>query len=131
MILLDTHVWLWWLSGAGGLSTAASTAIDEAIDADGVTVSTISTWEIALLVDRERLTLRIPVGEWIEASEAVPSLSFVPPSNRIMLESVALPGQFHRDPTDRIIVATARMEGMSVVTKDTKIQDYPHVQSLW
>ena len=131
MILLDTHAWLWWLGDSESLSHAASSAIDEAIRGSGVAVSTISTWEIALLIARGRLKIRIPVGEWVATSEAIENLSFVSPSNSIMLESVALPGDFHSDPADRVIVATARVGGMPVVTKDTKLRDYPHVEAIW
>ena len=131
MILLDTHAWLWWLSESPELSDAAVSAIDEAAGDDGVAVSTLSTWELALLVARQRVELRISVAEWVHASESIERLSFLSPSNRIMLDSVALPGRFHADPADRIIVATARIHGLRVVTKDDKIRSYPHVQSIW
>jgi PIN domain nuclease of toxin-antitoxin system len=131
LILLDTHVWLWWLSESPALSRAASSAIGESARKDGVAVSTISTWELALLVARGRIALRIPVKEWVEASESITELSFLAPCNRIMLDSVSLPGGFHADPADRIIVATARTHGLRVVTKDDKIRGYAHVESIW
>ena len=131
MILLDTHAWLWWLSQSPALSRAARSAIAESARTDGVAVSTISTWELALLVARQRIELRIPVTDWVQASESIAELSFVAPSNRIMLESVSLPGPFHADPADRIIVATARTHGLRVVTKDDKIRAYAHVESIW
>lgn len=94
-------------------------------------VSTISTWELALLVARKRVVLRLPVDDWVRACEALPELSFVSPSNRVMLESVSLPGAFHADPADRIIVSTARIHGLKVVTRDDKIRGYAHVDSVW
>jgi PIN domain nuclease of toxin-antitoxin system len=131
VILLDTHAWLWWLSESPALSEVAAAAIEEAARGDGVAVSTISTWELALLVARGRVALRIPVREWVEACESLPELTFLAPSNRIMLESVALPGELHSDPADRIIVATARVHELMVVTKDDKLRSYPHVGSVW
>jgi PIN domain nuclease of toxin-antitoxin system len=131
LILLDTHAWLWWLSESPELSATARSAIEKAGAKDGIMVSTISTWELALLVARGRLALRIPVEEWVAASEALGALTFVAPSNRVMLEAVSLPGTFHADPADRIIVATARVNGAAIVTRDTKMHDYPHVEAIW
>jgi PIN domain nuclease of toxin-antitoxin system len=112
LILLDTHAWLWWLSQDAALSDGARSAIEQAAGEQSVTVSTISTWELALLVARRRIELKIPVAEWVAASESITELRFLAPSNRIMLESVSLPGPFHSDPADRIIVATARVHGL-------------------
>lgn len=131
MILLDTHVWLWWLGESPDLSETAASAIHESARRDGVAVSTISTWELALLVARDRIQLRIPVIEWVQTSESIAELSFLSPSNNIMLESVSLPGTFHSDPADRMIVATARTHGLRLVTKDDKIRRYAHVETLW
>jgi PIN domain nuclease of toxin-antitoxin system len=131
VILLDTHAWVWWLSEPSALSRGATRAIEKASSEGRVVVSTISTWELALLVARGRVALRLPVDEWVRASEALPELSFLSPSNRVMVESAALPGTFHTDPADRMIVATARVHGLTVVTKDEKILRYPHVESVW
>lgn len=131
MILLDTHAWVWWLSFPSALSRPAARAIKEASREGKVIVSTISTWELALLVARKRVALHLPVEEWVRACEALPELTFLPPSNRVMMESVVLPGAFHADPADRMIVATARVHGLKVVTKDEKIQRYTHVASVW
>jgi PIN domain nuclease of toxin-antitoxin system len=131
VILLDTHAWLWWLSESAALSDAARDAIAQSAADDGVAVSTISTWELALLVARGRIELRIPVVDWVQASESIAELSFVAPTNRIMLDSVSLPGAFPTDPADRIIVATARALAVPVVTKDDRIRRYPHVEAIW
>jgi PIN domain nuclease of toxin-antitoxin system len=131
LILLDTHAWLWWLSQDAALSDGARSAIEQAAGEQSVMVSTISTWELALLVARRRIELRIPVAEWVAASESINELRFLAPSNRIMLESVSLPGPFHSDPADRIIVASARVHGLRVVTMDDKIRGYAHVETIW
>jgi PIN domain nuclease of toxin-antitoxin system len=78
-----------------------------------------------------RLELTISAGDWIAASEALPSIRFVPVSNSIALKSVQLPGDLHNDPADRIIIATAVSMGAILITKDEKIRTYPHVKTAW
>lgn len=131
MIVLDTHCVLWWLSDPGQLSRAAKTAIEKAAAEDGALVSAISAWEIAMLVLRRRLELSVGVEEWIARAEAVPGLRFVAVSHRIALRAVELPGSFHADPADRIIVATALLQQAAVISKDEKIRRYAHVRSIW
>ncbi len=131
MIVLDTHIWLWWISNPENLSTAANQAIDQAITEDGIIISSISTWEVALLVDKERLKLSIDLRDWVRKTESLPFVRFMPVDNTISLRSVTLPGQFHPDPADRIITATAMTMGLPLVTKDDKIINYPHVQTIW
>ena len=131
MIVLDTHIWLWWISNPENLSTAANQAIDQAITEDGIIISSISTWEVALLVDKERLKLSIDIRDWVRKTESLPFVRFMPVDNTISLRSVTLPGQFHPDPADRIITATAMTMGLPLVTKDDKIISYPHVQTIW
>ena len=80
---------------------------------------------------RGRVQLSIPVGDWVSASEALPTLTFLAPDNAVMLESVVLPSDFHADPADRIIVATARLTHRKLVTRDRRIHDYPHVETVW
>ena len=131
MIVLDTHIWLWWISNPENLSTTANQAIDQAIAEDGIIISSISTWEVALLVDKERLKLSIDIRDWVRKTESLPFVRFMPVDNTISLRSVTLPGQFHPDPADRIITATAMTMGLPLVTKDDKIINYPHVQTIW
>lgn len=131
MIVLDTHVWLWWISNPEKLSTDASLAIQEAVREDSVIISSISTWEVALLVKKGRLELTIDIRDWIRKTEGLPFVRFMPMDNTIALRSISLPGDFHPDPADRIITATAMTMGLPLVTKDEKILNYPHVQTLW
>ncbi|WP_298437537.1 type II toxin-antitoxin system VapC family toxin [Geobacter sp.] len=131
MIVLDTHAWVWWVSSSEMLGAAARRAVDEAARAHELFVSTISAWEVAMLVEKGRLSLTLDVRDWIARSEALPFLTFVPLSNAIAVESVRLPGFPHADPADRIIVATALSLGAILVTKDEKISAYPHVKCLW
>lgn len=131
MIVLDTHCWLWWLSDARQLSRAAKAAIRRAVAREEALVSAISVWEVAMLVARTRLELSLAVDEWVARAESVSGFRFVPVDNRIALRAVQLPGTFHPDPADRIIVATALVRGAQLATKDERIRGYPHVRSVW
>jgi PIN domain nuclease of toxin-antitoxin system len=129
MIVLDTHAWIWWAGNPAFLSATAQHIIDEAVTERNIYVSSISAWEVAMLVSRGRLKLTMSAGDWVAASEALPFLEFVPVSNSIALKSVQLPGALHNDPADRIIIATAVSLGAVLVTKDEKIRNYPHVKT--
>lgn len=131
MILLDTHVWVWWLGQPEQLSKAAGRAIQGNLAAGSVGISSFSVWELALLVQRKRLQLSIDLVEWLTETERIRGVTFHPVDNAIALQSVNLPGSFHRDPVDRILIATARRLGATLVTGDAKIREYPHVKTLW
>lgn len=131
MIVLDTHTLLWWVNDPATLSKPAKKAIDAAVRSTSVYVSSISSWEIALLVERGRLRLALDVRDWICRCELLPFLTFVPVSNSIAVESVRLPDFPHADPADRIIAATALSLGAMLVTKDDKLRNYPHVKTIW
>ncbi len=131
MIVLDTHVWLWWISNPENLSRIAAQAIEQAVREKGIIISSISTWEIALLIAKGRLELSIDVRDWVRKTESLPFVNFIPIDNTISLRSVDLPGQFHSDPADRIITATAMTMGLALVTRDDKILNYPHVKTIW
>ena len=94
-------------------------------------VSSISAWEVALLVKHKRLKLSMDVADWIAISENLPFIQFIPVSNSIAVRSVNLPLPLHDDPADRIIIATALSVGASIVTKDKKISDYSHITTIW
>ena len=131
MILLDTHVWLWFISNPELLSKKARKAVDFALRNEKIFISSISAWEIALLVSSQRLQLTLEVADWIAKSEMLPYFQFIPVDNSIAIKSVNLPGPLHRDPADRIIIATAISLGASLLTKDEKTLNYPHVKTIW
>ncbi|MGH8499487.1 MAG: type II toxin-antitoxin system VapC family toxin [Methylococcales bacterium] len=131
MIVLDTHAWIWWVSNPEKLSKKARKLIVDAMDQRNICISAISAWEAALLVARGRLRLTMDVGEWIQESEKISSVKFIPVTNAIAVKSVFLPGRLHDDPADRMIIATALTLGATVISKDKKIRDYGHVNSLW
>jgi PIN domain nuclease of toxin-antitoxin system len=131
VILLDTHVWVWWVTQATELPRRIGRLIEERIETESVCVSSISVWEVALLVQRERLKLTMAVTEWVHRSEALPFIRFVPVDNGIALRSVLLAPPLHSDPADRIIIATAIHLGAILITKDDKLRAYPHVETHW
>ena len=131
MILLDTHVWVWWVAQPDRLSSPARNAITAARDDGGLQVSSISCWEIALLVRKGRLELTLPVVDWLAASEALPFVHFLPLDNRVALRANDLPGTLHEDPVDRIIAATALIHGLPLVTKDRRLLAYPEITTVW
>ncbi|UQA57834.1 type II toxin-antitoxin system VapC family toxin [Polyangium aurulentum] len=126
MIVLDTHVWVWWVQGDGRLGTSWAELIREG-EGRGLGVSAISCWEVAKLVERGRLTLPCDIDAWLTAALGYPGVQLVPLSPQIAVESTRLPGEFHQDPADQIIVATSRILGCSLLTADAKIRAYPHV----
>ncbi|MDR5784360.1 type II toxin-antitoxin system VapC family toxin [Caballeronia sp. LZ065] len=131
MIVLDTHTLLWWLGG-GTLSKPASAAInDEASEGGEIIISAISAWEIALLVRRGKIALSMDVSDWVEKVGRIAAVQFMPVDNSIAIRSIDLPGRFHNDPADRVIVATARALSAPVVTKDRLIRRYEHVETIW
>jgi len=131
MIVLDTHAWIWFISKPEVLSKKAKKAVAAAVKEKNVLVSSISAWEVALLVKKKRLKLSMDVSDWIAKSENLPFIQFIPVSNSIAVKSVNLPQSFHPDPADRIIIATALSTGAPIVTKDKKISDYSHVKTIW
>lgn len=131
MVLLDTHAWVWFVSNPENLSDYAKSSIETAMKKKAIYISSISTWEVALLVSRNRLRLTMNVNDWIQRSEALPFMKFIPVNNSIAVQSVYLSSPLHNDPADRIIIATALSLSMPVVTKDEKIINYPHIETIW
>lgn len=132
MIVLDTHALVWWVSGDAQLSEGARATIDEELARDDglVLVSAISVWEIALLVQKERLVLSMSVDDWVANASAIEGLQIVPVDAHLAIESTRLPGRFHQDPADRLIVALAMHEGAPLVTADSKILSYGHIRTI-
>ena len=127
MIVLDTHIWVWWVHGDCALSASTRALLDSS-EQTGIGVSAISCWEVAKLVERQRLSLPCPVFDWIQQALSYPGVRLLDLSPRVCVESTQLPGTFHRDPADQIIVATARVFDAPLVTVDAKILEYPHVR---
>jgi PIN domain nuclease of toxin-antitoxin system len=124
VIVLDTHVLVWLIEGNKRLGSKAKAAMDEATPAPGLFIPAISFWEIAMLVGKGRLALGQDIDQWIKRVLALPGVNLAPLAPEISIESVRLPGGFHGDPADRLIIATARHHDATLITVDTAILAY-------
>lgn len=132
MLVLDTHVLVWWVSNDEKLSKNANNAIEMALsNGDELLVSAITSWELAMLVSKGRLTLTMDIDSWLQMVNTIPQLRFISVDNKVAVESTRLPGEFHKDPADRMIVALARVLSAPLITADEKIRNYQHVKSIW
>jgi len=130
-LLMDTHAWVWWVTGSGKLSSRGKAAIRKASSQGELLLSAISVWEVAKLAEKGRLRFDRDTGSWIEKALEIPGLTLVPLTPTIACRACALPPSFHDDPADQIIVATARTEGATLLTVDDRIRRYPHCQTVW
>ena len=128
MIVLDTHAWIWWISAPRKLSLRARRAVDEAKE---LAVSAISLWEVAMLVAKSRLELDRDVGLWMRQALAAPGIRLAPLSAEIAVRSTALGRDFHGDPADRLIVATALELNAALVTKDARLRSWEKIVTVW
>ncbi len=128
--LLDTHILIWWLQGDGPLSQAQRRVLESANADAPLRVSDISLWEIATLHSLRRIRLSLPLREWLAKAVAPPLVRRHGISPAIAAEVAALPDSFHRDPADRILVATARVVGATLLTHDRHIVDSGLVATL-
>jgi PIN domain nuclease of toxin-antitoxin system len=124
LLLLDTHVWLWLVAGSSDLSIASRNTIESAAAAGALRIAAISLWEVALLAWGGRIVLGKSISLWIDEALAEPGPRIDPLTPQIAIESYALPEAFHRDPADRLIVATARVASATLMTRDRRILDY-------
>jgi PIN domain nuclease of toxin-antitoxin system len=125
VILLDTHCWIWIQFGqVEKFARTARATIEKAARRNALRVSVISVWEIGMLESKGRLELKMNCSEWIRQALATPGLALVPLSPEVAVESSRLPGRFHGDPADRILVATARIFGLDLMTKDDRLLEY-------
>ena len=131
MILLDTHVLIWYLSGSEEMSQTASNVVSASFRSRGVGIAAMTLWETAMLADRGRVVFDRDVRQWLEDLSGLPNFKTLPISSAIATLSTRLPGEFHKDPADRLIVATAIDRGVPLVTRDRRIRDYAHVDTIW
>ena len=128
MLLLDTHAFIWLASNPKELSAAAKRAIQD--HAAHLYFSSISALEIAILVKRQRLTLPMEPAAFIERALTHHGVHEIPVDKNVAMVSAALP-DIHNDPFDRIIVATAQLNGLAIVSKDGLLRSYPEVKFCW
>jgi PIN domain nuclease of toxin-antitoxin system len=128
IVLLDTHVWIWAFEGSERLGTSARAILENPETERWVTP--VSTLEIARLIEGKDLAINCTLAEWIEHSTADLLLKSQEVSHQIAMTAYQLPGVFHRDPADRQIVATAICHGMTLITADERILQYPEVSTV-
>ena len=129
MILLDTHIWIWFADESDQL-TQHHRQVVEHRRADGLGVSVISCWEVAKLVEYNRLKLACPIEEWMEVATTLSDVQLIELTPQIAIASTKLPGNFHRDPSDQIIVATAQVYNLELLTIDERILKYDYVRTI-
>ncbi len=130
-LLIDTHYWIWLEAGTRELlNTHNFDIIREAADDARLLLSVMSVWELGMLESKGRVRLRTNCTQWVEEALAIPGLSLAPLTPAIALESTRLPGSFHGDPADRIIVATARVMRAKLLTSDRSIRAYGRAHHL-
>ena len=130
MILLDTHAWIWSHSATKLLSDDVKNLIKKS-RTDQRAIASISIWEFAMMVAKGRIKVKIEPKRWLNNAIGNSGLLVIELTPEIAVESCNLPGGFHKDPADQIIVATARTHNLTLLTKDRKILEYPHVKAIW
>ena len=130
-LLLDTHVWLWWLLGQPELTNKERDRLD-ALAAAGTPpgLSAISLWEAQMLAAKGRLNVDAQLTHWLPTAAAQESVTLIPMDVAVILSLDNLPTTFHGDPADRIIVATARAHGLPLATRDVNIRR-SRVAKIW
>jgi len=129
--LLDTHAWLWFVAGDKTLKPAIRKLIEASIKKGELYLSSISFWEVSMLVAKKRIIVNCPCLEWIQ--QAAAKLQVIHLTAAIAVDSCELPDDFHGDPVDRMIVASARVENLVLLTRDNNILKYSkknHVQTV-
>lgn len=123
-LLLDTHIWFRYQVNPKVLRVSTVHALDKAAAENRVYVSVISVWELAMLERNGRLELSGGADRWTQEALSKPGISLLPLSREITIESVSLPEPMQQDPVDRLLLASARVERMTMVTSDAKIQSF-------
>jgi PIN domain nuclease of toxin-antitoxin system len=126
-LLLDTHVWVWSQSDTTQLGARTRRLLVDRGNENYV--CTISTLELARLVALGSLSVSMPLRDWVDAALLAMAAKTIEVSHTIAMEAYALPGHFHKDPADRILVAAARCLSLTVLTADERILDYSKVST--
>lgn len=129
MIILDTHIWIWWNHNDQRLTQNHRQVINQERE-NGLGVCSISLIEISRLVSQNKLIIPIPIQEWFDIALAQQGVNVLSITSYIAIDSYSLPGSFHKDPADRIIVSTARTYDVPLITVDEKILAYSFVHTL-
>lgn len=123
MTLLDTHIFLWWLSGNTKLTAAEHEALVELSSQNRLCISAITVWEIEILDRKGKISLNPDFNSWIEEIINIPGFEILPITVQHVVTQKNLPASFHFDPADRLLSATSLITGYPLATKDQKIID--------
>lgn len=121
-LVLDTHMWVWWLTGAKDLPTRERDGLDRLAVAGELRLSAISLWEAQLWHARQRLELPLPFADWLSRAADPATVTILPLDLAVVVALDDLPASFHGDPADRLIVATARAHKLPLATHDRRIR---------
>jgi PIN domain nuclease of toxin-antitoxin system len=128
--VLDTHAWFWSLTDPDQLPSKVRSVLENPRNAP-FGLAAISLWELAKLVEKRRITLTIPLSEWISRALDPALIEVLPLTPQVAVDSTTLPGNFHSDPADELIIATTRLHDATLITADRKIHGYGSVKTLW
>jgi PIN domain nuclease of toxin-antitoxin system len=124
-LLLDTHIWIWYLEGGSSqMSKHVASLLDRSGAAGRLLVSDISYWEVAVKSAKGKLTLSVDVGVWLSRAASAPGIRFLPLDRDVLLLSTRLAGATHNDPADRMLLATAQLNNVPLVTADKLLIEY-------
>jgi PIN domain nuclease of toxin-antitoxin system len=129
-VLLDTHIWIWWLTSESPISARERQALDRAAENRELHLAAISVWEAQVLHARKRIELPVPFADWISSAADPRMLTLLPLDIDVVIAAESLPPGFHGDPADRLIVATARAHGLALATHDSGIRK-SRAAALW
>ena len=131
MILLDTHAWLWLCVEPRRLSATAAAAIRRAVNGGGLAIASITLWEVAMLLARGRVAAQGMPEAWIAGLVDRSGVSIMEITPAVAALATHLPGDFPGDPADRLIAATARANGIPLVSRDARMRASPMVETIW
>jgi PIN domain nuclease of toxin-antitoxin system len=129
MILLDTHIWIWLVNESPRLRSKWAQILERTPPSD-IAISIFTCWEVAKLVEKGKFEINVPVEQWLKEALNYTGVKVFELNVEIIADCTNLPGKFHRDPIDQIIVSTTRTHGCTLMTEDRKILAYPHVSTF-
>jgi PIN domain nuclease of toxin-antitoxin system len=129
-VLLDTHIWLWWLTGSAELSASERLALDRSAEARQLCLPVISLWESQMLHAKGRIELPLPFADWLRRASAPGVVKLMPLDAEVVIALDRLPRAFRGDPADRLIAATALAYRLPLATRDEDIRK-SRVVRIW
>tara|TARA_R110002126_G_scaffold288548_2_gene442408 strand:- start:9972 stop:10406 length:435 start_codon:yes stop_codon:yes gene_type:complete len=130
LLLLDTHIWLWWLLGSNRLDAKTIDILDNRALNQEIIISIMNIWELEILVRKRKVNLNLSFDDWVQQSANSQSFQIIPLTLPIILGQRLLPESFHQDPADKLITSTAIVSGYELATRDKLIID-SEACSIW